>query len=181
MLNLNDCFKKTEEKWVSRSILDEVVIMPLCRSEDDMQYIYSIANETGFRIWQLLDATHTVRDIQEILKREFQGQAEVIEREVLVFLKDILSAKLIEKSTPLRTKAALNYKPIHKKKPYKTPEIAKIKMQPEQAVLSCCTSGEWLKTNTRSNNTCMSNLNCASANCVLVGSGNTISSSAGTT
>ena len=32
------------------------------------------------------------------------------------------------------------------KKPYTTPEITKVKMQPEQAVLSCCNEGNGNKT-----------------------------------
>ena len=55
MLRTTDIYVKSEGDWVSRFILDEVVIMPLCRSQEDMQYIYSISNESGSRIWQLLD------------------------------------------------------------------------------------------------------------------------------
>lgn len=141
MLNLADVYKKQETNWVSRLILDEVVIMPLCRSEEDIQYIYSIPNETGSRIWQFLDGKHSIQDIQEGLKLEYQGQAEVIEREVLEFIKDLLEAKLIKKSGQKRPEVHHpQSKAKGKKKAYQTPEIAEIKMQPEQAVLSCCVS-----------------------------------------
>jgi hypothetical protein len=116
--------------------------MPLCRSEDDMQYIYSISNEAGVRIFQLLDGKHSIKQIQEVLKKEFQGKTEEIEGEILTFVDDLLSVQLIKK-----TKKALAFqvdvaaggaKGRLTKKPYKTPEVARIKMQPEQAVLSCC-------------------------------------------
>jgi hypothetical protein len=144
MLKLYEIYIKNEDNWVSRFILDEVVIMPLCRSEEDMQYIYSISNEAGVRIFQLLDGEHSVKEIQEVLKKEFQGKNENIEGEALTFIEDLLSVKLIEKaSTTTALKGEARGKRdegrlLSKKKPYKTPEIAKITMQPEQAVLSCC-------------------------------------------
>ena len=146
MIKLSSVYKKAEGKWVSRSIMDEVVIMPLCRSQDDMQYIYSISNQTGSKVWQLLDGDHSVGEIQEILKSVYDGQAEVIEREVLEFIKDIFEAKLIEEDKAKRKKTNNSQCQIPpKKKTYKSPEIAKIKMQPEQAVLSCCTHQSALK------------------------------------
>ncbi|MBL7069702.1 MAG: PqqD family protein, partial [Candidatus Omnitrophica bacterium] len=137
MLTPNDIYRIVKDKWVTRHIFDEVVIMPLCKSQEDMQYIYSISNETGSRIWQLLDGRHSVGDIQEILKSEYKGQKEVIERDVLEFVGDIFEAKLIEevKERPKETRET-QYQTPDKKKAYKSPEITKVKMQPEQAVLS---------------------------------------------
>lgn len=139
MIKLSSIYKRTEDKWVSRSIMDEVVIMPLCRNQDDMQYIYSISNQTGSKIWQLLDGSHSVKEIQEILKSVYKGEAEVVEREVLEFIGDIFEAKLIEE---VKARATETKDPPHqipdKEEVYKSPEIAKVKMQPEQAVLSCC-------------------------------------------
>ncbi len=149
MLNLDDVYKKVEDNWVSRMIFDEVVIVPLCRSEEDMQFIYSISNETGSRLWQLLDGGHSVKDIQEILKSEYQGQGEVIEREVLEFVGDLLEVKLIERTEHKRSASieprASSIQHPEKKKSYTTPEIAKVKMQPEQAVLACCARNSVVK------------------------------------
>ncbi len=162
MIKPGDVYRKQEKNWVSRHILDEVVIMPLCRSAQDMQYIYSISNETGSRIWQLIDGGHSTCDIQEILKSECQGQTEQIERETLQFIEDCLEAGLIEK-TRLRPQTT-NRKPQTeiKKRPYKSPEISKVKLQPEQAVLACCTDGGGYKTNAGINW-------CQMASCVIIG------------
>jgi hypothetical protein len=151
MPNPNDIYIKNEDNWVSRFILDEVVIMPLCRSEEDMQYIYSIANETGVRIFQLLDGKHSVKEIQEVLKKEFQGKNEEIEAGVLTFTEDLLSVELIEKAgktaalkgdvSGKRDKGRL----LNNKKAYETPELIKVRMQPEQAVLSCCLNDPVMK------------------------------------
>ncbi|MBL7069706.1 MAG: PqqD family protein [Candidatus Omnitrophica bacterium] len=136
MIKPDDVYRAVKDKWVARHIFDEVVIMPLCKSQDDMQYIYSISNETGSKVWQLLDGKHSVGDI---LKSEYKGQKEVIEREVLEFIGDVFEAGLIEKSK--ETKSTMSnslQQSTDKKRAYKTPEIAKVKMQPEQAVLACC-------------------------------------------
>jgi len=141
MIKLSGIYKRAEGKWVSRFIMDEVVIMPLCRSQDDIQYIYSISNHTGSKLWQLLDGDHSVKEIQEIIKSVYNGQAEVIEREVLEFVRDIFEAKLIEEVKARETETKNSQCQIpQKKKAYKSPEIVKVKMQPEQAVLSCCTN-----------------------------------------
>ena len=161
MIKLNDVYRRVEDKWVSRFILDEVVIMPLCRSQDDMQYIYSISNQTGSKVWQLLDGSHCVKEIQEILKSVYEGQAEVIEREVLEFIEDIFEAKLIEEDKAKRKKINDSQCQIpQKKKTYKSPEITKVKMQPEQAVLSCCLNVVAAKSTGTSSNVCADSNQC---------------------
>jgi len=141
MVQLNDVYTRVNDRWVSRFILDEVVIMPLGRSRDDLTYIYSISNETGSRIWKLLDGRHSIKDIQDILMAEYHGQKEAIEREVLEFINDLAQDKLIKKTEPLvRSPQVVVRRPSNKKKAYISPEIAKVKMEPEQAVLACCTS-----------------------------------------
>ncbi len=137
MLKPDDVYKKVEDKWVSRAIMDEVVIMPLCRSEEDMRYIYSISNETGSRIWQFLNGSHSVSDIQEALKAEYQGNGELIERDILEFIADLCEAGLVTRASSIKNRESRIEHP-ERKKPYASPEIAKVKMQPEQAVLTCC-------------------------------------------
>jgi hypothetical protein len=143
MPKLNDVYKKKQDDWVSRVIVDEAVIVPLRRGEEDISYIYSISNPTGMRIWQLLDGEHSVRHILEALASEYQVQEEAVERDVIEFFRDLLQAQLIEKVQD-RTKSSEPDPPATKKRiaaeeqQYEKPEIAKIKMEPEQAVLSCC-------------------------------------------
>lgn len=141
MAGLNDVYVIVKDRWVSRFILDEVLIMPLGRSHDELTYIYSISNETGSRIWNLLDGRHSVKDIQDILMAEYQGQKELIERETSEFIDDLAQDKLINKTKPIASnQEVVVRRPSGKKKTYISPEIAKVKMEPEQAVLACCTS-----------------------------------------
>jgi len=138
MVGKKTIFKKDEKNWVSRFIMDEVVIMPLARTKEDVNYIYSISNETGSRIWQLIDGENTVEEVQKIMKEEFNGPAESVEGDVMEFIADASEEGLIketkeekrQKGEAIRTKGA--------KKGYNKPDIARVKMQPEQAVLYAC-------------------------------------------
>jgi hypothetical protein len=177
MPNVDDIYKKNQDGWVSRFILDEVVIMPLCKSEEDMQYIYAISNETGSRIWQMLDGKNSVKEIQEALKKEFQAKSEAIEEGVVTFIRDLLSVKLLERSG--KTKAVKREvsnknregRSLDKKKPYKEPEITKVKMQPEQAVLSCCIYsryGKYCGGGFTGNNWCDRGTTCGPTDCIVM-------------
>jgi hypothetical protein len=144
MPDAKDIYEINADNWVTRHILDEVVIMPLCRSEEDMRYIYSISDETGKRIFELLDGQNSVKQIQEVLKKEFRGKSQDIEEGVLIFIRDLLSVKLLQKSGkpgPMKGRVSgesSERRALKEKKPYREPEITKVKMEPEQAVLSCC-------------------------------------------
>lgn len=140
MVNPEDVYRRQEEDWVSRFVWDEVVIMPLCRKDEDLQYIYSISNETGSAIWKLLDGKHSVLQIQKALESEFQGQAQVIEKDLRKFLNNLLEAALIQevRKKSKAEKAVSEKQKPDKKRRYHRPEISKVKLQPEQAVLACC-------------------------------------------
>ena len=170
MLQPSDTYEQSGDDWISRLIVDEVVIVPLCRSDAEIQYIYSISNPTGLRIWQLLDGKHSVRHIQETLKSEYLGNEDEVEREVLEFLTDLLSVQLIKK-VKRKTNSSKPKPPAEKNrkrtaKQYEKPEINKIKMEPEQAVLSCCTSAAGsVKIGLFSRNWCT--FTCVITNCVI--------------
>lgn len=139
MIRSTDVYRRIDDDWVSRFILDEVIIMPLCKSEEDVQHIFSISNAPGSRIWQLLDGSYSVKEIQEIMQSEYEGTAKKIEKDVVTFLEDVLEAKLIAQTKKKTAKKPSRNRKKEPKKPYTSPEIAKVKMQPEQAVLACCT------------------------------------------
>ena len=70
---------------VSRSVAEEVILVPIRQNVGDLQSIYTM-NEVGARIWGLLDSRGTVADIVSTISREYeveQGKAEV---EVVDFL-----------------------------------------------------------------------------------------------
>lgn len=55
---------------VSREIAGERILVPIRAQAADMAAIY-VLNETGARIWDLLDGQHSISQIQEILVQEY--------------------------------------------------------------------------------------------------------------
>jgi Coenzyme PQQ synthesis protein D (PqqD) len=56
---------------------------------------YYTLDEVGSRVWQLLDGTRTVLEIVAVIIEEYEAAAEVIERDVLDLLKDLVDEQLV--------------------------------------------------------------------------------------
>jgi hypothetical protein len=52
-------------------------------------------NPTAHRIWQLLDGRHSSGAIVDILKNEFEADAQTIEKDVRSLLKDLIRREII--------------------------------------------------------------------------------------
>ena len=72
------------------------------------------------------------------MKSEYKGPAERIERDVIEFIEDVLSVKLIRVTKQKKQRCNRQKGGVGRQKTYRKPDIAKVKMQPEQAVLTCC-------------------------------------------
>ena len=57
--------------------------------------VIMILNSTGTEIWNLIDGKKTVKEIIEILLDRFAVEREMAEREVMVFLTQMMSKELI--------------------------------------------------------------------------------------
>lgn len=66
---------------VAREIAGERILVPVRTQAADMASIY-VLNETGARIWDLLDGQHSMSDIQEILVREYAVAQEVADADI---------------------------------------------------------------------------------------------------
>ena len=62
-------FKK-RDSIVSRKIGDELILVPIRQDVGDLESIYTL-NETGARIWELIDGKTKVSQIKERLVEEF--------------------------------------------------------------------------------------------------------------
>ena len=58
-------------------------------------HIYPL-NSVATRIWLLVDGTRCVADIAETLIKEFEGDAEEIQKDTLFFLEELEKAALIQ-------------------------------------------------------------------------------------
>ena len=62
---------------VSREIAGERILVPIRAQSADMAAIY-VLNDTGARIWELLDGQRSVAEIQDILIREYDVADETV-------------------------------------------------------------------------------------------------------
>jgi hypothetical protein len=60
---------------VSREIAGERILVPIRTQAADMAAIY-VLNETGARIWDLMDGQHSLLEIQDILVNEYDVSQE---------------------------------------------------------------------------------------------------------
>ena len=67
--DIKSVFEKSDSvAW--RVVGGETVFVPVCKTRTDLDSIY-VLNETGTRIWELLDGAKTVEQILDAVVREF--------------------------------------------------------------------------------------------------------------
>ncbi|HAH07124.1 MAG TPA: PqqD family protein [Elusimicrobia bacterium] len=71
--------------FVGRKIADEFILVPIRRKVGDLQSLFTL-NETGTRVWELIDGKRTEEEIQSVLLEEFDAPAEQVARDVAELL-----------------------------------------------------------------------------------------------
>lgn len=66
---------------VTREIAGERILVPIRKQAADMAAIY-VLNETGARIWNLLDGQRSLADIEEILVEEYSVESDVVRADI---------------------------------------------------------------------------------------------------
>ncbi len=93
-INLNSIYKPSED-IVAREVQGEFIIIPItsgiAESDDE---IFSL-NESGRVIWDKLDGKRSLKEIADILKSEFEGSVEEIERDCLGLSEELFKRKMI--------------------------------------------------------------------------------------
>ncbi|MGD2124952.1 MAG: PqqD family protein [Desulfobacteraceae bacterium] len=90
---LEKVYKKSDA-IVARRISDEFILVPVRQDVGDLESIYTL-NETGARIWELIDGKTTVGDIKERILDEFEVTSEDAERDLIEHLKQLETIKAI--------------------------------------------------------------------------------------
>jgi hypothetical protein len=76
---------------VFRDIGGEMILVPIRRRTADLESIYTL-NETGARIWGLIDGQRTLREIRDVIVQEYDvtpQQAEADVAEFVAYLENI--------------------------------------------------------------------------------------------
>jgi hypothetical protein len=67
---------------VTREIAGERILVPIQKQAADMAAIY-VLNETGARVWNLLDGQRSLADIGDILVQEYSIDSDTVQADVV--------------------------------------------------------------------------------------------------
>lgn len=82
---------------VSRSIAGETILVPIRKSVGEMDSLYTL-NETGARIWELIDGQRTLAEVGEQVLAEFDVQADQAQGDLLELVEALLERGALVKS-----------------------------------------------------------------------------------
>jgi hypothetical protein len=82
-------------EFVSRSIVGEMVVVPVRGQTGDLESIYNL-NEVGAFIWKLIDGRTSLRQIVDAVLAEFDVASEDAEKDTLQFIATLEEAGMIE-------------------------------------------------------------------------------------
>ena len=77
---------------VSRLIAGETILVPLSRSSNATNCIYTLNGPAG-RVWELLDGKRTLEAVVNTLAEEFDSERRDIEKEVQKLVKELSDIK----------------------------------------------------------------------------------------
>jgi hypothetical protein len=82
------------EGLITRNIAGETLIVPLRNRVGDLDAIFTL-NETGVRVWALLDGQTNVAQIAETISQEYEIDTESARHDVAELLGDLATAGLV--------------------------------------------------------------------------------------
>lgn len=80
---------------VSKIIGEEFILVPIREDVGDLSGKIYIVKGAGVRIWELLDGKRTIRDIKNIILKEFDVKTYVAEKDIISFLSQLENKKLV--------------------------------------------------------------------------------------
>lgn len=85
---------RKDKNMVTRVIDDETILLPIYKSSDEMNCIYTL-NKVASRIWDLIDGRSSVSSIKKRALKEFDTTPEEMNKELQKLLKDLKKIKAI--------------------------------------------------------------------------------------
>ncbi len=86
-MELNDRYEQ-DPSIVSREIAGEVILVPIRNKVGDLSSIYTL-NETGARIWSLLDGERTLAEVRDAMVAEFEVEAGEMEADLVALVEGL--------------------------------------------------------------------------------------------
>lgn len=88
MADLLEARYERDPNVVTREIAGERILVPIRKQVADMAAIY-VLNETGARIWSLLDGQRSLADIGRILEQEYSVESEIVQTDVVEIVEQL--------------------------------------------------------------------------------------------
>ncbi len=86
---------KKNPDMVSRTIEDETILMPLYKTSDEINCIYTL-NDVAARIWELIDGQRSIAKIKNTLSKEFEATEKELNKELDKFMVELREIKAIK-------------------------------------------------------------------------------------
>ena len=80
---------------VARVIEDETILLPLYKSSDEINCIYTL-NKVASEVWNLIDGKNTLAEIKKRVLKKFDTTPEEVDKEMQKFLKDLKEIKAVK-------------------------------------------------------------------------------------
>ena len=80
---------------VSRTIEDETLLMPIYKTSDEMNCIYTL-NDVAARVWELIDGKKSLAAIKKTLLKEFDATEKELNKELDKFLKELTQIRALK-------------------------------------------------------------------------------------
>ncbi|MDG5800825.1 PqqD family protein [Marinilabiliaceae bacterium ANBcel2] len=95
MIDLNHVFRVKKSNFVTRKVDDEMVLVPLADSVADMTRVLTL-NETGTLILENLDGKKDIRQIVNLLLKEYDVDREELEKDIEQFIFEAKEKGIVE-------------------------------------------------------------------------------------
>jgi hypothetical protein len=80
---------------VSRNIAGEVILVPIAKSADELESIYTL-NETASTVWDALDGQRTLADLAELVVAEYDVAPDVALQDLIELMEQLQQIKAVE-------------------------------------------------------------------------------------
>lgn len=80
---------------VTRVIEDETILMPIYKSSDEINCIYTLNKQAAF-VWDLIDGKSTLAEIKKKILGEFDSPSAEVDKELAGLLKDLTEIKAVK-------------------------------------------------------------------------------------
>lgn len=87
-------FRKNPD-MVARRIDDETILVPIFKTSEDINYIYSL-NKSAQAVWAMIDGKRTKGKIKKMVLSKFDTEPEKAEEKLGTLLKDLKKIKAIK-------------------------------------------------------------------------------------